>query len=253
MARSKGKSIVYLFLIAIVIIFLLLIGSRIFIVKKITITGNKRLSSNNIIKLSGIITGQNIFTINMKNIRNNLESDPYMEVTDIQRKLPSNINIMIMERKPAAVIEYFGSYIVMDKEGYILEVDKKLSHDSIPVVTGMKMIAFHVGQKLQSYDPFQVKILDELLLPIFEYDIAGMLSEINIDEPNNISLLTIEGLQVIVGRVNELSVKISLFKSMMPILKSQDKTSGILDISVVNCPIYKPLPTMIEPGVKNKR
>jgi len=253
-ARSKGRNLVYILLFAVVITFLFLIGSRIFEVKDITVTGNQKLNSKIIIKLSGIIAGQNIFKLNTKNIKNNLESNPYVRVISIQRRLPSQVNIIILERKSAAVIEYLGSYIVMDQEGFILEVNKQLLQPSSPIISGMKMIAFHVGQKVQSSDPYQVKILDDLLIPIYECDIAGMLSEINIDEPNNIYFITREGLQVMMGQANELSYKISLLKSMIPELRRQGKTSGILDISAINCPVYKPLPDIkINSGVNKKK
>ena len=87
--------------------------------------GNKKLSYDKIIKASMCNIGENIFKINMKKGEESLKRLPYIKECKIKRKLPNEIIIEIEERKEVAIISYIGSFVYIDKEGYILKIGRK--------------------------------------------------------------------------------------------------------------------------------
>jgi len=238
--RSKrGRSVFIVFSIVIVVVLIILLGNEIFGVHSITVTGLEKFSDEEIIKLSGIIPGENIFKLDIQKVKDNLLSNPYISVEKVERKLPDTILIGIHERKPSAVIEYMGSYITLDIEGYILDIQKRLGEDRYPIVRGMKVNSFLIGQRMQSSDPYQVKVLGEILAQVYGHDAANMLSEINIEDPMNVYFISREGLKVKIGQTTDIAKKIIWMKEVVPELQKEGKTSGVLDITTGTCASYK--------------
>jgi cell division septal protein FtsQ len=75
-----------------------------FSVRKIQIRGNKTFSTQEIIKRAGFVYGKNIFKIDIKAARRNLEIEPLFKRVEVWRQLPSEILIKITEREPMAQI-----------------------------------------------------------------------------------------------------------------------------------------------------
>lgn len=70
-----------------------------FNVKKIEVINNKNISKEEIIKLSRIYEGDNIFYINMDRTKRDILNNPYILKAEVKRKLPNKILIDISERE----------------------------------------------------------------------------------------------------------------------------------------------------------
>ncbi|MGI6705320.1 MAG: cell division protein FtsQ/DivIB [Clostridia bacterium] len=240
MRYGRGKGILIIFFLILSVLFLILLGTEIFSIHKITILGNQNIEYNEIVKLSGIELGENIFKLDLKRVEENLKSNPYIAVEKIERELPDTVILHINEREPRAVIEYMGVYIVMDTHGYILELRNDLGGISYPIITGMRVTAFLVGQRIRSSDPYQVRILDEVLSPLYTHEVNSMISEINIEDPANIFCISREGILVKIGQATDMDKKILLMKEVLGQLSKEGITNGVLDVTAGNCASYKP-------------
>ncbi len=240
MRYGRGKGILIIFFLILSVLFLILLGTEIFAIHKITVLGNRNIEYNEIVKLSGIEIGENIFKLDVKRVEENLKSNPYIAVEKIERKFPDTVILHINERESRAVIEYMGVYIVMDSHGYILEVRNDLGGISYPIITGMRVTAFLVGQRIQSSDPYQVRILDELLSPLYTHEVNSMISEINIEDPGNIFCISREGILVKIGQASDMEKKILLMKEVLNQLNREGITKGVLDVTAGNSASYKP-------------
>ena len=87
------------------------------------IENNKILTEAEIKDLSTINIGQNIYSINKKDIINSIKNNSYVENVKIKRKLPNAIEIQIEERTPKYQLKSDSQYIYIDEQGYILEVN----------------------------------------------------------------------------------------------------------------------------------
>ena len=109
----------------------LALTSEWFNVKKIAVEGNEYYSNKEIINMSGIEKGGNIFTaVDTGKATDNLERDPYFAKVRISRKLPDTIRIRVSERTQVAAVKYGGKFVVIDKDGFVLrisETDPKLT------------------------------------------------------------------------------------------------------------------------------
>ena len=80
------------------------------LIKNIEVINNKNISKDEIIKLSGINKGDNIFYTNMDNIKNGIITNPYIMKVEIKRELPDTILINVKEREAVFYGEKDGKY-----------------------------------------------------------------------------------------------------------------------------------------------
>jgi cell division protein FtsQ len=97
-----------------------LLSSSLFDIQRITIENNAYYTSEQIVAMTGVRTGENIFRIKTRDIRNKLLADPYILSAKIKRSLPSSLVIRIAEREEAAFVSDGGDCIIIDENGLVL-------------------------------------------------------------------------------------------------------------------------------------
>ncbi len=125
---------------------------NIFTIDNLNIKGNKYLSFNDIVNIVDLKEGDNIFNINLKELKKKLEFHPRIKSTYIQRELPDKIIINIMERKPVVLLnskkETSHWLYEADKDGYIIGEYPNIYNYSLPVMTGDKFKNVILGGKI---------------------------------------------------------------------------------------------------------
>ena len=130
--RGRFKYVVLLFIICIFTAFFL--SSSFFQIKYLVVNGNNNVTREEIIKLSSIYYGENIFRINKRNSMKSIFQNPYVKMIKINRVLPDKVVIDIIERDIMAYVPYVGSYLNIDEEGMILEINPAIKRTDLPVV-----------------------------------------------------------------------------------------------------------------------
>lgn len=172
--RFNGKRVRKLLLfITIITAAIFFARSSFFIVDDIKVVGNKKYSSNDIILRTGLITGQNVFKMlgekpkNLISFRFNdreqsvYETMPYIKSISVRPSLPKSIRIKIQERTPFAILETKGTSLLIDKEGYALEVvkDSELKKKYFKII-GTSVDSYNLGQdvKFKEESPLNVVV-----------------------------------------------------------------------------------------------
>lgn len=93
----------------------------------ITVTGNERYTSEEIINQCTIDVGDNLFLADIENAKEKLELNlPYIYSANINRKLPYTIEITVKEAEPAYAIQNKDkTYILLDDKFKVLEQGSK--------------------------------------------------------------------------------------------------------------------------------
>ena len=153
--KRKPKSKTSFRIIIILFIFFLVgviaILSPLFRISQIEILGNINISREEVLEVSNLTTGTNIFAFNARRASDNIMALPYAYVATIERALPDHVIIRIHEREVVANIRVLdtSTYLLIDKVGTILEVSQR-PIASLPTITGVDIDAFVVGEMLQS-------------------------------------------------------------------------------------------------------
>lgn len=198
------------------------IYSPLFNIKSIQIEGNNKISENEIISLSQIQMEENIFSIKEENIRKKIKENAYIDKVKMVRKLPSTIILKIEERIPMYLLEYAGSYIYLDKQGYFLEIStQKLE---LPILQGAitATSTFEVGNRLCIEDLEKLSTVLRIMELAEANEIKQLITRIDIENKDNF-IITIETKQKIVylGDSTNLNTKILSMKAIL------EKTEGI--------------------------
>ena len=101
---------------------ILILSSPLFDIKEITVSGTSKLTSEEIISISGITTNVNIFALNKLKAKKNILENSYVADVYIKRDYPSTISIEVKEKVPTFMIQFANSYIYLNNQGYMLEI-----------------------------------------------------------------------------------------------------------------------------------
>lgn len=109
-----------------------------FAVAAIRVSGCERLRPDRVRALAGVIPGTNVFRVDPDQVRRRLERDPWIARADVARRLPNALDVSIVERRAAAVVE-LGALYLADADGRPFKraaIDRGEGR-GLPVVTGI--------------------------------------------------------------------------------------------------------------------
>lgn len=96
-----------------------------FTVDGITVAGNKDIADAEIVKLSKLEVGDNIFDVHPMIAQKRIKENLYIEDVDVSRKLPNRIEIVVEERTGKAQFVKDKKFVITDNDGRVLEIAKE--------------------------------------------------------------------------------------------------------------------------------
>lgn len=224
-----------------IVVILCAMFSPLFNIKEIEVEGNEIITKNEIISLSQIQIEQNTFQLSKNKITKQIKQNAYIENVTIMRKLPSTILLQIEERKPAYLLEYAGSYLYLDKQGYLLEIrEEKLE---LPILQGAitPTSDFMVGNRLWVEDLEKLSTVLKMMELAEANEIDTLITRIDIAEKENFKLIfEMKEKTAYLGDSSNLNTKILMIKSILE--KEEGKAGDIL----VNMDLNKENPVFRE-------
>jgi cell division septal protein FtsQ len=120
------------------------------------------LQRDQILKIAGLREGENIFRVNLARVHQVLQQLPQVDEVQVVRKLPGEIDIAIVERRPIAWItsekqisDPFQSDVafLIDARGVLMKEKKLLpEYLGLPLVTGCTSESLEPGKIVQSVE-----------------------------------------------------------------------------------------------------
>jgi cell division septal protein FtsQ len=137
---------------------------------QINVQTDGTLQRDQILKATELREGENIFRVNLAQVRDRLQQLPQVDEVQVMRKLPGEIDIRIVERKPIAWItsdkqisDPFASEVafLVDARGVLMKEKKLLpEYLGLPLITGCASESLEPGKVVES---FEAKAALELL------------------------------------------------------------------------------------------
>jgi cell division protein FtsQ len=211
----------------------ILARSSVFEVRQIKVAGNGSLSQEQIISVSGINPGENIFKLDTKSSAEKLRGIPLIKSVEISRKLPSAVEIRVEERRARALLPVEGGFIQVDGEGVCLQKGD-IASSQLPVVTGVKSSVPAPGGQVKS------EALGRALTVVmgFPAGLLPMLSEVNVDGDHVIAY-TMDGIQCRLGTATDIQQKGEVLVKVLDELKVKGKRIEYVDLSHTGSPVVK--------------
>ena len=96
-----------------------------FNVNGIAVIGNEEVSDEEIIKLSGIKTGESVFDVHPLLVQHDIKKNLYIEKVNVNRKPPDKVEIIVKERGMLAQFRKDEKFVITDSEGMVLDISKE--------------------------------------------------------------------------------------------------------------------------------
>lgn len=179
------------FLILILIIFgiILFLISPVFNIRKIEVIGNSKVSSDTIKSLLQINNSTNIFSLSYTTIGQRIKQNSYIKSVKVNRVLPDTIKLTVTEREPSYQLEFGSSFVLIDDDGYILEILKEQKEGLVKIrgyATSEEMII--PGNRLCQSDLNRLEDVSEIIRIANNYQLANIITTIILDDNDEYSL-----------------------------------------------------------------
>lgn len=230
--------------------------SPFFYIEKIDAVASSHYDSSTLTAISGVIIGENGFRLLFEEPgmfyllrigsaeRKLIEGCPYIKSAKVRFIIPSTVNIEVIERKPAALLRLNETSFIIDREGYLLELNQKQDMAALPIFEGIEPDSYTLGTKITNdeqkltaafrvYDYLEQMDGESLdkFLPSVDY--------IDVSEPNSIRLSLQSRISANLGKGEELNYKINAIKAIMENnIKKDDR--GKLDFSLDEKIVFTP-------------
>ncbi|HEY3315581.1 MAG TPA: FtsQ-type POTRA domain-containing protein [Bacillota bacterium] len=147
------------------------LSSSYFRVATVSVTGNVKLSSQEVINAAQLPPKANLWQVKLAEVRQRLAAEPWIKEVAVRREFPGRLIIDIKECEALAAVPNNNTFYLVDADGRVLRLVENLYGLGLPVLTGVKAEEWRVGLSV-----------DETLL-------NGALAVIDTFDPDHRSLL----------------------------------------------------------------
>jgi cell division protein FtsQ len=163
----------------------IILGLDIFEVQRITVEGNHRLATGEVLTLLDGLKGQSIFETDLEQWRTAVLTSAWVAEASLRRTLPATVAVTIRERAPLGIGRINGAlYLVDDRGAVIDEYGPNYADLDLPIIDGLS------AAPGESPDAIRAMLARRLLDDVRVRKLAARISQIDVsDERNAIVLL----------------------------------------------------------------
>ena len=243
--KKKRKKRADKFIIQLAFIFIMTLGSfcllksSLFNVIEVEVKGNKDLKKSQIINEEDLIDNKNIFTYNLKSIKKDIESNPYIKSADVSIKLPNKIVINVEEVKVVGLLSNSNEHCYIDVDGNLVEKINDLSENNDKIIISTKF-SIEDANKIKFKNDGDKKNILNLLSSIEDESLSVKIRKIEYKDDSNINLITKDGTIFLMSKDDNIKYNISRTSKILLDLQSKNIKSGIVDLTYNNYALYRP-------------
>lgn len=207
--------------------------SPFFAVKNIRVENSERFATSDLCERIGLNQGDNAILFNRSKAEDILRQDPYIKDARLVWEFPDTMVISLTERKVRAYVPYMGSYLYIDEEGRVLDVQSVYT-EGLPLVKGLVFSGFQIGEVLQVENQESLQVMLQISQMIQKYNLTEFAVEVDVSNTSDI-YATVNQVQVHLGTMDNMDQKIRTMAAVVVTIPEEDR--GTLDLSDLSKPI----------------
>jgi cell division septal protein FtsQ len=159
------------------------LGSSTFTVRRITVSGNQRLSTGEVQALLGHLVGSSMIAADIDAARDKLHDYPWVDHARIRRVFPDSVSVTLTERQAVAVGQINDTLFLIDRTANVIdEYGPKYAEFDLPIVNGLTG-----GPSRMLVDERRADVLQRFLGSLQgRPDLVERVSEIDLRDPQNV-------------------------------------------------------------------
>ena len=119
-------------------------------IQKIEIENNSIVESDKIKKKLSFLYKENLFFLNLEEIEKNLKNETFIESFSIKKIYPNTLKIIIVEKKPIAILHYKKEKFYISSKGNLINFIDINIYNDLPTVFGDGENFYSLYQDLQN-------------------------------------------------------------------------------------------------------
>jgi len=213
---------------------LLTLKTNYFLVKKIVVENNKIVSADDIVNSSGINEKSNILYLDIKDTKEKILNNAYIQQVNIKRQLPSTLILNVTEREAKYFIQEDNIFYILDKNLNILE--KRTD-------SGLNLIEIK-GSNLSQKEVGEIAI-DNKRIALFTSSFIDLMNTANkplninaVDVTDTLKIQLYMGNMVIkMGDEEQIKEKLNKVMNILEIDPAYAQGKGYIDVSFNGNPV----------------
>lgn len=229
---GRGKNRKYILALAILLV---LVGAcaillrYVFVVRNVIVQGDVDASDEEITRIASIQFGSSIFSVDPQSIENNVNATGLWRLDQVRLRYPDTVELTVGKRDRSAMLLHMGKIQVLDEQGYLVESLSEVPATDLIYISGLNVMQCRTGEQLRT-DSGQIEAYCALMQALNAQGAAMYASEINLSDPQDIRLITRNGITVLFGDAEEMMDKVAWMKSAVADLESRGEGGGTLDV-----------------------
>jgi cell division protein FtsQ len=205
----------------------LTVASTVFVVERITIRGHARLSRGEVLLLLDGLRQQPILQVDLDEWRRRLLGSSWVADARLRRRLPSTVDVAIVERVPLAVARLDGQLFLVDAGGAVIDdFGPRYADIDLPIIDGLS--------RTEAADPsssVRAALVARALGSLSRRrDLLNRVSQIDVHDPRNaIVILDDERTRVQLGDSN-FAERLHSYLELAPALQSRVPDIDYVDL-----------------------
>ena len=248
-SQVMGMTVVVL---AVLAALLVLACSQVFKVRGILVVGNRNISKEDVIALSGVQEGDNLLSLSDAELKKKLEKNWYIEYFGHEFDYRGTLTLHVNERMGMGVVNVFGLYYVVDSSGMVLECAGSVYPDTVagPKLNNLILddnSRVTVGERLPVRDSGQLEAVQRVLTALDNTNMLGRVSLLDVKNLDNMYLMTTDGARIVLGDDAKLETKLLIAREVLAVREPLGTVKGAkIDVSSAKEAHYIPdaLPTV---------
>ena len=228
--KKKIKKIVsFLFLLIFIISGIIFSISYFFKINEIIVVGDSIYTNDEIIYETGIITTENIFKYNTKNIEKSLlDNLIYLNTVDIEKQLPNKIVITITPSIETYALKNDDEYLILSKDLKVLN-KSSTKPGSLCEIIGYIPQTSQLGDTITTDNTEKDALLQQLLLQLEKSNLMPI-NQMDIMDDLKLSVISNNLYKIKLGSIVEIEYKIKLLEKII-LTELDNNTQYVLDAS----------------------
>ena len=242
--KKRKRLLKYLAIVLILFSFIAIFSSliyraykeKLFSIQNIQIEGNSVYNDETILEYSGLQKGENIFLVNLNDVRYNIEKETHFSKITLTKVMPDTIQILIDEKPMIGVVMADEDYCYFDAKGQLIEKTAYLGNANLPLLTGFDNV-----EAKDFYQPIimepQSKVSEalEVLNQLEQGGVLNEISELELRSDENFQIITKEKVVIIFNNQTDFDKYLNYVISVI-----QNKKNNLeINLSNGNNPIMK--------------
>jgi cell division protein FtsQ len=160
-------------------------------VSRISMRGNERLSSGEVLALVDGLRGANILTVDLSEWQAKLLASPWVEEAQLRRILPARIDIEVRERHPVGIGRLGNALYLVDARGIVIdEYGPSYSDLDLPMIDGLAAVPATGDSAI---DETRARLAARVISALESRpDLAGRVSQIDVSDAHD-AVVILEG------------------------------------------------------------